>query len=95
MSVTPRPEFGKPETGRVRHWFRTDAQMRRHYLSPEARDAERQRIGERRKQMKAWREQEAKRPKPHDHAICRPCHLGLVDVGIHSGSVIPEIEAAP
>lgn len=87
MSVTPRPEFGKPETGQVRHWFRTDAQMRRHYLSTEAREIERQRISERRRQMRQYRAEhaESERRATHQHFTCPSCVHGLEDVGIFGG----------
>lgn len=85
--ITPRPEFGRPETGLIRHWFRTDAQMRRNYLSPEERELERQRIGERRRLAKEWRAS-AERDRirnEHGHFACNECSAGLHDVGIYDG----------
>jgi hypothetical protein len=85
--TAPRPEFGKPETGLVRHWFRTDAQMRRHYMDPEQRELERQRLSARRAMMKKHRE-EAKVQQvrySHRHFFCTDCSGGLHDVGVIDG----------
>lgn len=90
MSVKPRPEFGKPETGLVRHWYRTDAQMRRAMMSPEQRAIEAQRIGDRRRQMKKARAEaeEFKRRVAHRHTLCFDCGAGLADVGV-VGKIVP------
>lgn len=98
MSITPRPEFGRPETGRVRYWYRTDAQLRRAQMSPEDRALEAKRIGDRRRYVKAQREQrkaEQERRERHgpSHRTCRDCAAGLHDVGITNGheKVLPAI----
>lgn len=85
--TAPRPEFGRPETGLVRHWFRTDAQMRRHYMTPEQREVERKRIGERRAMAKHYRAEieEFKRRAAHRHFTCRECLPGMADVGAFDG----------
>lgn len=85
--MRPQPEFGKPETGTVRHWFRTDAQMRRHYMDPETRELERQRISARRAQMKKHRLEAAEfqRRAAHAHTLCIECVAGLVDIGALTG----------
>lgn len=87
MSKTPRPEFGKPETGRIRYWFRTDAQMRRAYMAPDELEREIERIRIRRAQLREAREQarEYQRRATHRHTLCHDCVGGLVDVGALSG----------
>lgn len=94
MSVTPRPEFGKPETGQIRHWFRTDAQMRRHYMAPADRELERQRMQERRAERKKYRAEaeEFKRRAAHVHTVCHDCAAGLTDVGVMTGKTTKTVD---